>query len=106
MPERFESDVFWREDVKLMKDAFCVAWLKVKLIDQDRELTRRLLASAIIDQVNSGFESRDEIVAAAVATLGGCWGLAEVAGAEDGESTVLSGRARRYVAQTPARDIE
>jgi hypothetical protein len=38
MPERFESDVFWREDVKLMKDAFCVAWLKVKLIDQDRVL--------------------------------------------------------------------
>jgi hypothetical protein len=51
------------------KPAFEAAWLKATLIEGDRELTRQLLASAIIDQVVAGAEDRDQIAAAALATL-------------------------------------
>ncbi|WP_158817599.1 hypothetical protein [Methylocapsa sp. S129] len=69
MPKRFESQAYSPEATRLMKDAFEEAWLKVKIVEQDADLTRQLLASAIIDQVNAGVQDRDKIVAAAVATL-------------------------------------
>jgi hypothetical protein len=69
MPERFESNVFSPRANKLMKEAFEIAWLKARLIDEDKDLTRQLLASAIIDQVVAGALDRDRIAAAALATL-------------------------------------
>jgi hypothetical protein len=62
MPERFGAN-------KLMKEAFEVAWRKARLVEHDNELIRYLLASAIIDQVNTGGEDPDQIAAAALATL-------------------------------------
>jgi hypothetical protein len=52
-----------------MKRAFAAAGPKARLIEPDTELSRRLLASAIIDQVNSGGEDRDQIAGAALAAL-------------------------------------
>jgi hypothetical protein len=69
MPERFESNIFSPGANKLMKEAFDVAWLKARLIDGNREMTRQLLASAIIDQVVAGAIDRDQIAAAALAVL-------------------------------------
>jgi hypothetical protein len=69
MPERFESNIFSPSANKLMKEAFEVAWLKARLIDGNREMTRQLLASAIIDQVVAGAIDRDQIAAAALAVL-------------------------------------
>jgi hypothetical protein len=69
MPQRFESNVFSPYANKLMKDAFEAAWLKATLIDGNREITRRLLASAIIDQVNAGAEDCNQIVSVALAAL-------------------------------------
>ena len=69
MPERFESNIFSPGANKLMKEAFEIAWLKARLFDEDKELTRHLLASAIMDQVNAGVVDRDRIAAAALATL-------------------------------------
>jgi hypothetical protein len=69
MPERFESQAYTPETVKLMKAAFDEAWLKVRLSENDADLARKLLASAILDQVNAGALDHDKIVAAAVATL-------------------------------------
>jgi hypothetical protein len=39
------------------------------LLDRDREMTRQLLASAIIDHVVAGAHDREQIAAAALATL-------------------------------------
>ena len=69
MPNRFESQAYNPEATRLMKSAFEEAWLKIKIVEQDADLTRQLLASAIIDQVNAGVQDRDKIVAAVVATL-------------------------------------
>jgi hypothetical protein len=69
MPERFESNIFSPGANKLMKEVVNLAWLRAKFIDQDKELTRRLRASAIVDQVNAGADDRDRIAAAALATL-------------------------------------
>jgi hypothetical protein len=69
MPQRFESNIFSPEANKLMREAFEAAWLKATLIEGDRELTRQLLASAIIDHVVAGAQDRDQIGAAALATL-------------------------------------
>jgi predicted NACHT family NTPase len=69
MPQRFESNTFSPDANKLMREAFEVAWLKATLIEGDRELTRQLLASAIIDQVVAGALDRDQIAAAALAIL-------------------------------------
>jgi hypothetical protein len=69
LPERFESKVYPPELAKLMKDAFAAAWPKVGLIGKNRELTRQLLASAIIDQVDAGERNPIEIAAAAVVVL-------------------------------------
>ena len=69
MPERFESNVYPPEIARLMKEAFDAAWLKVTLIGNNRELTRQLLASAIIDQVDARARNPIEIAAAAVAVL-------------------------------------
>jgi hypothetical protein len=59
MPERFE--VYSHETTKLMKAAFEEAWEKVKAREDDPELSRKLLASAIIDQVNAGIQDRETI---------------------------------------------
>ena len=69
MPERFELQAYTPETIKLMKGAFEAAWVKIKFSEKERELTRKLLASAILDQVNSGVQDHDKIVAAAVATM-------------------------------------
>jgi hypothetical protein len=69
MPERFESRAYSPETTKLMKDAFDEASLKIRLIEEDAVLTRKLLASAILDQINAGIRDHDKIVATAVATL-------------------------------------
>jgi hypothetical protein len=69
MPQRFESYVFSPRANKLMREAFEAAWPKAALLERDRELTRRMLASAIIDQVIGGAEDPGGIAAAALATL-------------------------------------
>jgi hypothetical protein len=69
MPQRFEANIFSPGAAKLMQEAFEAAWQKQPSIDGNRELTRQLLASAIIDQVNAGAQDRDQIAAAALATL-------------------------------------
>ena len=69
MPERFESQAYAPETTRLMREAFDAAWLKVEQGEEDVELTRKLLASAILDQVNAGASDREKIVAAAIATL-------------------------------------
>jgi hypothetical protein len=50
MPQRFESYVFSPRANKLVREAFEAAWPKAALLERDRELTRQLLASAIIDR--------------------------------------------------------
>jgi hypothetical protein len=69
MPERFESRAYSPETTRLMKDAFDEARLKIRIIEEDEELTRKLLASAILDQINAGVRDHEKIVAAAVATM-------------------------------------
>jgi hypothetical protein len=69
MPQRFESNIFSPEANKLMRDAFDHAWRNASLVQGDRELTRQLLASAIIDQVVAGARDRDQIAVAALAML-------------------------------------
>jgi hypothetical protein len=69
MPERFESQVYKPETTRLMKDAFDEAWPKIRIVENDKELTSGLLASAILDQVNEGTDDRETIAACAVATL-------------------------------------
>jgi hypothetical protein len=69
MPERLESEVYQPETTRLMKEAFDEAWPSVKTIDHDSALTRKLLASAIVDQINAGVRDRETIVARALATV-------------------------------------
>jgi hypothetical protein len=69
MPERFESNVYTPEVTKMMKDAFSAAWPKVSQVGKDAALTRQLLASAIIDEVDAGSCNQDEIVEAALGVL-------------------------------------
>ena len=69
MPELSDPNVYTTDTTKLMKDAFNEAWFRVKLVDQSRERTRRLLARAIIDEINAGIRDRDKIIADAVATV-------------------------------------
>jgi hypothetical protein len=69
MPERFDSQAYRPEVTKLMKEAFEEAWSKIKRDEKDVELTRKLVASAVLDQVNAGVQDQDRIVAGAVATL-------------------------------------
>lgn len=69
MPHRFESGAYAPEITKLMKEAFDAAWLKVKLVDDDAALTRQLLASSIIDQVDRGARDRETIVPVAIAAI-------------------------------------
>jgi hypothetical protein len=68
MPQRFKSHVFSPSANKVMREAFEAAWRKATLVERNRELTRQLLASAIIDQVTADAEDPDQI-AAALATL-------------------------------------
>ena len=65
-----KSSVYPLEIAKLMREAFAAAWPQVRPINKNRELTLQLLASAIIDQVDTGARGKDEIVAAAVARVG------------------------------------
>jgi hypothetical protein len=69
MPDRFESNVFSAELTALMTDAFNQAWSQAELIDRDEGLMRRMLATAIIDEVKAGIRDRDEIVAAVVSVV-------------------------------------
>jgi hypothetical protein len=69
MPERFNSNVYNPLTAALMKNAFEIAWLKCRPSRVDEAMTRTLLASAIIDQVDAGEITRDRIVAGALATL-------------------------------------
>jgi hypothetical protein len=69
MPERFESQAYRPETTRLMKAAFEDAWSKINRDEGDAELNRKLVASAILDEVNAGVEDRERIVAAALATL-------------------------------------
>jgi hypothetical protein len=69
MPERFESHSYAPETTRLMTDAFEEAWRKAKVGEADPELARKLLASAILDQVNAGAKDAEKIAAAALATL-------------------------------------
>jgi hypothetical protein len=69
MPERFESRAYSPEMTMLMKEAFSEARHKIGIIENDAELTQKLLASAILDQINAGVLDREKIVAAVVATL-------------------------------------
>jgi hypothetical protein len=62
MPERFESQAYAPETTKLMKEAFDEAWRKVGRGEKNIEVTRKLLASAILGD-------REKIAAAAIATL-------------------------------------
>jgi hypothetical protein len=73
MPERFESQAYAPETTKLMKEAFDEAWRKVGRGEKNIEVTRKLLASAILDQVNAGAGDREKIAAAAIAK---CFSLA------------------------------
>jgi hypothetical protein len=67
MPERFESNVFDPATTALMKTALEAAFLKCKPSRADEKQVRTLLASAIIDLVNSGEWRLDIIVDNAVA---------------------------------------
>jgi hypothetical protein len=69
MPERFESNVFDPVTTAKMKAALELALLKRKPSRADEAETRKLLASAIIDEVNAGERNRDKIVDKALATL-------------------------------------
>jgi hypothetical protein len=69
MPDRFESDVFDPVTTALMKAALEVALLKRKPSRTEEAETKKLLASAIIDQVNTGERNRQKIVDVALATL-------------------------------------
>lgn len=69
MPERFKSLVYQPETTRLMKVAFDKAWLSADTIENNATLTRKLLASAIVDEINAGVRDCDTIVARALATL-------------------------------------
>ena len=69
MPERFEASAYRPETTKLMKAALETAWDKVKQEGGDAQLTRLLLASAIIDHVDIGVTDGDLLAAHAVAQL-------------------------------------
>jgi len=69
MPERFEAQVYQPETTKLMRVAFDAAWLSADTIENNATLTRKLLASAIVDEINAGVRDCETIVARALATL-------------------------------------
>ncbi len=67
MPDRFDS--YSPETAKLMKAALEQAWEQVESKAQDVELSRLLLASAIIDHVNGGITDLDELAGKALRAL-------------------------------------
>jgi hypothetical protein len=69
MPKRFESNVFDPPTTSLMKAALEAALLKNKASRTDEAKTRKLLVSAIIDQVNTGEWNREKIVSNSLAAL-------------------------------------
>jgi hypothetical protein len=66
MPSRFESGVYPPDVASLMREALNGAWERVQAASKDAELTRLLLASAIIDLVEAGVSNCDQMVAQAV----------------------------------------
>ena len=69
MPERFDSGAYDPETTKLMKDALAAAWAKIPDKETDSELTRLLLASSIIDQVDAGLRDGEAIAVGALDAL-------------------------------------
>jgi hypothetical protein len=77
MPTRFESVAYGPELTALMRDAFDEAWLKFADHVSDTNLTRNLLASAIIDAIDAGIRDHDAIVSHAVATFATATNIAD-----------------------------
>lgn len=69
MPARFDSGVYPLEIAKLMSEALNGAWAQIQVAPREAELTRLLLASAIIDLVEAGVVDHDELVAEAIRTF-------------------------------------
>jgi hypothetical protein len=66
MPSRFESGVYPPDVAAMMREALDRAWARVQAVSKDAELTRLLLASAIIDLVEEGLSDCDAMVDRAV----------------------------------------
>ena len=90
-----KSSVYPLEIAKLMREAFAAAWPQVRPINKNREVTRQLLASAMLDRVDTGARGKDEIVAAAVARVG-------VVHGDLAPQTVTRAHSRRIGASRPA----
>jgi len=69
MPARFDSGTYDPETTKLMKAALDAAWAQIEDKKRDPELTRLLLASSIIDQVEAGLTDPGTIAAGALEAL-------------------------------------
>jgi hypothetical protein len=69
MPELFESGAYDPELIRLMKAAFVLAWGKLEDRQRDPELTRLLIASSIIDQVDEGVRDYERLATGALAAL-------------------------------------
>jgi hypothetical protein len=66
MPSSFESGVYPPDVAAMMREALDGAWARVQAVSRDTELTRLLLASAIIDLVEEGLSDCDVMVDRAV----------------------------------------
>jgi hypothetical protein len=75
MPTRFTSGEYGPELVALMANALDVAWSQASRVSQDVELARLVMASAIIEQVDSGVRIHEELVARATLALAAAVGL-------------------------------
>jgi hypothetical protein len=75
MPARFTSGEYSPELVELMAKALDVAWSQASRVSQDVELARLVMASAIIEQVDSGVRIQEELVAKATLALAAAVGL-------------------------------
>ena len=69
MPERFDSGAYDPETTKLMRAALDAAWAQIEDKQSDPELTRLLLASSIIDQIEAGLIDTGTIAAGALEAL-------------------------------------
>jgi hypothetical protein len=66
MPARFESGVYPPDVAAMMTKALDGAWVRGQAMSKDAELTRLLLAGAIIDLVEEGLSDCDGIIERAV----------------------------------------
>jgi hypothetical protein len=62
MPARFESGVYPPGVAAMMTKALDGAWVRVQAMSKDAELTRLLLAGAIIDLVEAALSDCDVII--------------------------------------------